>query len=139
MFERGLAHADVDDPPMTTIYRGYYAVSVDDPYDAARIIQSTIPIARDLLAGDVQSIPLLVAAKVGASCGNERTAARLLGAMHYTGWMSVPSGHEEYERLVTHLRDHLGSATYEEEFRAGGLLSMGDALGLAEEILAAVA
>jgi len=51
----------------------------------------------------------------------------------------VPSGHEEYERLVTHLRDHLGSATYEEEFRAGGLLSMGDALGLAEEILAAVA
>jgi predicted ATPase/class 3 adenylate cyclase len=139
MFERGLVHADAGGPLVATTNRIHYALSIDDPHEAARIFQAVIPIAREHLAGFHQSVPLLVAAKIAAGCGSERTAARLLGAFtHHRGWSGSPGDHWEYERLVSQLKSLLGIATFEDELCLGAQLSIGQALQLADDIVATV-
>jgi predicted ATPase/class 3 adenylate cyclase len=140
MFERGLVHAEAGGPIIAATLRVLYALCVDDPHETARIFQAAIPIAREHLAGYQQSAPLLVAAKIAAGCGSERTAARLLGAFsHYGGFPGAPGAPEEYERLVSHLTDRLGAATFEDELGLGAQLSIRQALQLAEDIVAATA
>jgi predicted ATPase/class 3 adenylate cyclase len=135
MFQRGLVHTDAGGPVVAGTHRVRYAMWVDDPYDAARIIQGVIPIARRHLAGVHESLPLLGAAKVAAGCGSQSTAARLLGAfMHHSGSFNMGL-HEEYGLLVSQLTSSLGTATVGEEFRLGAQLSIGQALQLAEDIV----
>jgi tetratricopeptide (TPR) repeat protein len=140
MFERGLVHAGAGGPVVATSHRVHYALSLDDPREAARIFQAAIPIAREHLAGFQQSMPLLVAAKIAAGCGSERTAARLLGAfMHHGLGPGSPDVHWHYQHLVDQLTEHLGVAALEDELRLGAQLSIGQALQLADDIVAAVA
>ena len=138
MFKRGLVHADAGGPIVATTLRVHYALSVDDPHEAARIMRAAIPIARQHLAGSWQSAPLLGAAKIAVRRGSDRTAARLLGAFmqHGASFAMVP---EEYERLVSQLTGRLGAATFEDELRLGGELSMGGASQLAEDVVASTA
>jgi tetratricopeptide (TPR) repeat protein len=137
MFERGLAYADAGGPHVACHNRVLYALSVDDPSEAARIIQATIPIARDHLAGFFQSPPLVAAAKIAVGCGRQRTAARLLGAVMNRGGGAYANW--EYERLVGQLTSQLGAATFDDELRLGAQLSIDQALRLAEEIVSATA
>jgi hypothetical protein len=140
MFERGLVHADDGGPNVATAHRAHYALSVDDPREAAQIVQAAIPIAREHLGGDQQSLPLLVAAKIAAGCGSERTAARLLGAFSHHGRSSRSANASwRYEDLVRQLTGRLGAATFDDEVGLGAQLSRGQALQLAEEVLAATA
>jgi predicted ATPase len=141
MFARGLVHADAGGPLVATTYRVHYGLSVDDPREAAHIVRAAIPIAREHLAGFHQSPPLLAAAKIAADCGNQRTAARLLGAFsdHGRGWSFGLTAHWQYEFLLSQLTDHLGAATFDEELRLGARLSIGQALQLAEDIVSATA
>jgi hypothetical protein len=79
----------------------------------------------------------VVAAKIAAASGNEQAAARLLGAVH-DNWSSFPPGQrQQYERLVSQLTALLGAATFDEELRVGAELSIGQALQLAEDLVAA--
>jgi predicted ATPase len=139
MFERGLVYADAGGPSTASGHRVNYALNVDDLRHAARILQAAIPIARDHLGGIHQSLPLIGAAKVSAGCGNERTAARLLGAylQHGRRWPGLPGAHWQYDRLVTQLTGRLGTATFEDELRLGAQLSIGQALQLAEDVVSA--
>jgi hypothetical protein len=138
MFERGLVHADAGGPNVATAHRAHYALSVDDPHEAARIAQAAIPIARDHLGGDQSSLPLLVAAKIADGCGSERTAARLLGAFSRHGGSSGSvNASWRYEDLRRQLTGRLGAATFEDELRLGAQLSVGQALQLAEDVVAA--
>jgi hypothetical protein len=141
MFERGLVHAEAGGPLVSTTYRVHYGLTVDDPHEAAHILRAAIPIAREHLAGFHQSPPLLAAAKIAAGCGNQRTAARLLGAFshHGRGWSFSTSALWQYELLLSQLTAHLGVASFEDELRLGAQLSIGQALQLADDIVAAVA
>jgi predicted ATPase len=137
MFERGLVHADAGGPGTASGLRVQYALNVDDPRHAARILQAAMPMARDHLAGFMQSLPLLGAAKVAAACGNERTAARLLGAYlrHAHQWSGLPGAHWHYDGLVSQITGRLGAIVFEDELRLGAQLSIGQALQLAEDIV----
>jgi predicted ATPase/class 3 adenylate cyclase len=136
MFERGLAHADAGGPSVASGCRVQYALRVDDPRKAARIMRAAIPIARNHGAGVYQLLPLLGAAKVAARCGSERTATRLLGAIKQHGeWLGAWGAYEEYERLVGQLTGLLGAATFEDELRLGAQLSIDQALQVAEDIV----
>jgi hypothetical protein len=137
MFERGLVQADAGGPSTASGHRALYALNVDDPRHAARLVQAAIPIARQHLAGVHESLPLLGAARVAAGCGSEQSAARLLGAFihHSRGWSGLPGAHWHYDRLVTQVKGRLGAATFEDEFRLGAQLSIGQTLQLAEDIV----
>jgi tetratricopeptide (TPR) repeat protein len=138
MFERGLVHGDAGGPNVASNYRVLYALGVDDPYAAARIIQAAIPIAREHLVGYHQSRLLLGAAKIAVDCGSERTAARLLGALrHHGGWPTSAYEYWQHERLVKLLTDRLGAAIFEDELCVGAQLSIGQALQFAEDIVSA--
>jgi predicted ATPase len=141
MFERGVVHADAGGPIIASANRVRYALSVDDPHEGARIMRAAIPIAREHGAGFNQLLPLLGAAKIAAGSGSERTSARLLGAFSHDSarWSGLPGGYEDYGRLVSQLTGRLGAATFEDELRLGAQLSIGQALQLAEDIVAAVA
>jgi predicted ATPase len=136
MYERGHVYADAGGPIAATVHRVYYALSVEDPHEAADIIRPAIPIAREHLGGFLQVQPALVAAKVAAASGSQRAAARLLGALHDTWWSVPPGAREEYERLVGQLTLALGAATFDEELRVGAELSVDQALQLAEVVVA---
>jgi predicted ATPase/class 3 adenylate cyclase len=138
MFERGLARGGAGGPGVITGCRVHYALSVDDPHEGARMMRAAIPMARDHLAGYQQLEPLVGAAKIAVGCGSERTAARLLGAfMHHGRGSGSPGAQWHYDRLVTQLTGRLGAATFEDELRLGAQLSIGQALQLAEDIVAA--
>jgi predicted ATPase len=137
MFERSLVHADAGGPIVTTSFRGSYAITVEDPQAAARIIRPAIAIAREHLTGYQQSPPLLVAARIAAGSGSERDAAQLLGAFFECSGGS-PGGlgeREEYQRLASQLDGTLGALAFEAEFGAGRQLSTAQALQLAEELV----
>jgi hypothetical protein len=140
MFERCLLHADAVGPGVTGNSRLQYALTVDDPQEGARIIRAAIPIAREHLAGSNQSLPLLGAAKIAAGCGSHRTAARLLGSFsHHGGRYAAQGAHEEYDRLVSQLTGELGPATFDDELGLGAQRSIGQALQVAEDVVAATA
>jgi hypothetical protein len=148
MFERCLLHADAGGPSVASTCRVQYALSVNDPHEGAGIIRAAIPIAREHLAGFNQSLPLLGAAKIASGCGNDRTAARLLGAFSQRGGDGgattmaaggISGSHEQYERLASQLTDRLGAPTFEGELRLGAQLSIDQALRLAEDIVDAAA
>jgi hypothetical protein len=114
----------------------YYALSLEDVDEAAKIIRPTMPVAREHLAGFLQLGPLVVAAKIAAASGSEQTAARLLGAVHDNWWSFVPGQRQQYERLVSRLTALLGAAAFDEELRVGAELSVDQALQLAEVVVA---
>jgi hypothetical protein len=137
MFDRGLVHADAGGPITAVTHRVHYALIVDDPNDAARIIRPVFPIVREQLTGFYLLEPVLVAAKIAAGSGRERVAARLLGAAHLPTWAGHYVLFPEYERVVSQVRTMLGDSTFEEESQLGTQLSTDDALQLAEEVVAA--
>ena len=85
MWEHSLIHVDMAGPAMACVYRCSYALRVDDPPKAARILGVAIPIAKEQLSGFQQAHPLLAAATIAAATGRERIAARLLGAFNQYG------------------------------------------------------
>jgi tetratricopeptide (TPR) repeat protein len=141
MFERALVLADAGGPSTASGLRVVYALNVDDPRHAARLLQSAIPIARKHLIGVHESLPLLGAAKVAAEYGSEQTAARLLGAYlyHGRGWSGLPGERWHYDGLVSQVTGRLGAATFQGELRLGAQLSIDEALQLAEDIVSATA
>jgi predicted ATPase len=136
MFERAVEHADAGGPIVAITYRCMYALQVDDPRESARIIQSAVPVAREHLRGFHQCVPLLVAAKIAARSGSDRTAAKLLSAFNQGGRGLVVLGErEEYERLVVEVSARLGAPAFEDEFRVGAELSVEGAFRVAEEVI----
>jgi predicted ATPase len=138
MFERGMAHIDTAGPIMACTYRGSYALRVDDPHEAARILRPAIPIAEDELSGWHQALPLLAAANIAAAIGREQTAARLLGAFnhHGEGALSATLWGED-ERVLSRLTDSAGRAAVEDEVRRGARLTIAQSLQLAEDTVIA--
>jgi predicted ATPase len=67
MWERSLIHVDTAGPAMACVYRCSYALKVDDPPKAARILAVAIPIAKEQLSGFQQAHPLLPAAAIAAA------------------------------------------------------------------------
>jgi tetratricopeptide (TPR) repeat protein len=136
MFERGIVHADAGGPHVASACRVHYALTVDDPHEAARIMRTAIPIAREHLAGWQQSEPLIGAAKIACEYGSARAAARVLGAFTHHGGGSGSLGAQwHYDRLVSELTGVLGAATFEEKLGLGAQLSIGEALQLSEDIV----
>jgi predicted ATPase len=84
MFERGLVHADAGGPLVACSSRVHYALYVEDPRAAARIIRPAFPVTREHLGGFYLVLPVLIAVKIAAASGRERSAARLIGAAHGT-------------------------------------------------------
>jgi predicted ATPase/class 3 adenylate cyclase len=140
MFERGITHADSGGPIIRTAQRALYALTIDDPSEAARVLQDVIPVAKEQLGGYQQSLPLLAAAMIAAQSGGGLAAARLLGAFDQRGSGVIIFGeHDHYEQLVSRLKVQLGAPAFEDEFRGGAQLTTPDALRLAEEVIAGFA
>jgi predicted ATPase len=139
MWENGLIHVDRAGPIMGCAYRCSYALRLDDPPKAARILGVAIPIAQQQLSGFQQSQPLLAAAAIAATTGRERIGARLLGAFdqHGTGTGFVNMSRDS-EHLASRLHDRLGAATVEDEHARGARLTIAQALQLAEDTIGAV-
>jgi predicted ATPase/DNA-binding SARP family transcriptional activator len=139
VWEHGLIHVDTAGPIMACAYRCSYALNVDDPPTAARILAVAIPIANEQLSGFQQAHPLLAAAAITAATGQERIAARLLGAFNQygkgTGFVNVS---QDNERLANRLHDRLGAAVVEDELAHGAQLTIGHALQLAEDTIVAM-
>jgi predicted ATPase/DNA-binding SARP family transcriptional activator len=139
MWERGLIHVDMAGPTMACGYRCSYALKVDDPRRAARILGVAIPIAKEQLSGFQQAHPLLAAAAIAAATGRERIAARLLGAFNQhgkgTGFVNVS---RDNENLASWLHDRLGAAVVEAELARGARLAIAQALQLAEDMIVAM-
>ncbi len=139
MWEHGLVHVDVAGPIMACGYRCSYALKVDDPRTAARILGVAIPIAKEQLSGFQQAHPLLAAAAIAASTGQERIAARLLGAFNQygkgTGFVNVS---RDNEHLASRLGDRLGAVIVEVELARGARLTIAQALQLAEDTIVAL-
>jgi predicted ATPase/DNA-binding SARP family transcriptional activator len=136
MWEHGLIHVDMAGPIMACGYRCSYALRVDDPTKAVRILGVAIPIAKEQLSGFQQANPLLAAAAVTAATGRERIAARLLGAFNQygkgTGFVNVS---RDNEMLVSRLHERLGAAIVEDELARGARLTIAQALQLAEDVI----
>jgi hypothetical protein len=140
MFERGITHADSGGPIIRTAQRALYALTIDDPSEAARVLQDVIRVAKDQLGGYQQSLPLLAAARIAAQSGSGLAAAKLLGAFDERGSGVVIFGeHDHYELLVSQLKVQLGTPAFEDEFHGGAQLTTSDALRLAEEVIAGFA
>jgi tetratricopeptide (TPR) repeat protein len=139
MWEHGLSHVDMAGPIMACGYRCSYALKVDDPPRAARVLGVAIPIAREQLSGFQQAHPLLAAAAIAAATGQERIAARLLGAFDQhgkgTGFVNVS---RDNEHLAGRLHDRIGAAIVEDELARGARLTIAQALQLAEDTIIAM-
>jgi predicted ATPase/DNA-binding SARP family transcriptional activator len=138
MWEHGLIHVDTAGPIMACAYRCSYALRVDDPPKAARILSVAIPIAQEELAGFQQAQPLLAAAGIAATTGREHIGARLLGAFNQydkgTGFINVSRDKEHLARV---LHDRLGAAIADDEVARGARLTIAQALQLAEDTVVA--
>ena len=138
MWEHGLIHVDMAGPIMACGYRCSYALKVDDPRKAARILGVAIPIAKEQLSGFQQAHPLLAAAAIAAATERERIAARLLGAFNQygkrTGFVNVS---RDNEHLASRLHDRLGAAIVEDELARGARLTIAQALQLADDTIVA--
>ena len=140
MWEHSLIHVDMAGPAMACVYRCSYALRVDDPPKAARILGVAIPIAKEHLSGFQQAHPLLAAATIAAATGRERIAARLLGAFNQYGkWTPFVNESRENEHLASQLHDRLGAAIVEDELARGARLTIAQALQLAEDTIVAMA
>jgi hypothetical protein len=133
-----MAHIDAAGPIMVCTYRGSYALRVEDPQEAARILRPAIAIAEDELSGWHQALPLLAAANIAATTGRVQTASRLLGAFthHGQGALSATLWGED-ERLFGRLADCAGHTAVEDELGHGSRLTMAQALQLAEDTVVA--
>jgi tetratricopeptide (TPR) repeat protein len=140
MWEGGLLHVDRAGPNLACIYRCSYALKVDDPTKAARILGVAIPIAKEHLSGFHQAQPLLAAAPVAAATGRERIAAQLLGAFNQYGgkWTPFVNVSRENDHLASQLRDRLGPAIVEDELARGAQFTIAQALQLAEDTIEAM-
>ena len=139
MWEHSLIHVDMAGPAMACVYRCSYALRVDDPGKAARILGVAIPIAKEHLSGFQQAHPLLAAATIAAATGRERIAARLLGAFNQYGkWTPFVNESRENEHLASQLHDRLGAAIVEDELARGARLTIAQALQLAEDTIVAM-
>jgi predicted ATPase/class 3 adenylate cyclase len=139
MFERAVAHAEAGGGPIVTAsFRSSYALTIEDARVAARTVQPAIPLARAHMAGYQQSPPLLVAAKIAAATGDERVAARLLGAFSAYS-MRTHNELPVYERLVARIPEVLGAAVFDDEFGAGTRVTIDQALQVADEVVTTIA
>ena len=48
LWEQGLAHLDAAGPILACVYRSSYALRLDDPHEAARVLGVAIPIAKSV-------------------------------------------------------------------------------------------
>jgi predicted ATPase len=137
-FERGMAHIDAAGPIMVCTYRGSYALRVDDPHEAARILRPAIAIAENELSGWHQALPLLAAANIAATTGWVQTGSRLLGAFnhHGEGALSATLWGEE-ERVLSRLTDRAGRTAVKDEIGRGEHLTIAQSLQLAEDTVIA--
>jgi tetratricopeptide (TPR) repeat protein len=134
MWEQGLVHLEEAGPILACVYRSSYALRVNDPHEAARILGVAIPIAKDQLSGRHQAQPLLPAAAIAAATGRQRIAAQLLSAFnHYGAGMATLRVGRESEHLASRLQERLGVAIVEDEFGRGARLTIAHALQLAED------
>jgi tetratricopeptide (TPR) repeat protein len=134
VWEQGLVHLDAAGPILACVYRSSYALRLNDPREAARVLGVAIPIAKDQLSGLHQAQPLLPAATIAAAIGRERIAAQLLGAFnHYGAGMATLTVGQASEHLASRLQERLGVATVDDESARGAGLTIADALQLAEE------
>jgi predicted ATPase len=139
MFEQGLDHVDEAGPTTGCHYRALYALRVNDPLKAARLLGVAIPIAKEHLSGVHQAFPLLAAATLAAARGSERIAARLLGAFNrYGKGIAILNVGRETEHLVSQLQDRLGATIVEDELGRGARLTIAHALQLAEDTVVAM-
>jgi predicted ATPase len=134
MWEQGLVYLDAAGPILACVYRSSYALRLNDPHEAARILRVAIPIAKDQLSGLHQAQPLLPAATIAAATGRQRVAAQLLGAFnHYGAGMATLRVGRESEHLARRLQERLGVAMAEDELARGARLTIAHALQLAED------
>jgi hypothetical protein len=139
MWEHSLIHVDMAGPAMACVYRCSYALKVDDPPKAARILGVAIAIAKEQLSGFQQAHPLLAAATIAAATGRERIAARLLGAFnHYGKGTPFVNVSRDNEHLASRLHDRLGVVIVEDELARGARLTIAQALQLAEDTIVAM-
>jgi len=140
LFERGLAQADNGGPIVACSYRSYYALAVDDPIAAVRILRPALLLAKTHLSGYHQAPPLLAAGKIAMSFGRDNVAARLFGAFDRfrEGSSFMRSSAGGREELVRHVTERLGPALAVEETTRGSGLSIAQALQLAEDVAASL-
>jgi hypothetical protein len=138
-FEHGLIHLDRAGPTLACVYRCAYALNIDDPPKAARLLGVAIPIAKEHLSGFYLGMPLLPAATIAAATGRERIAARLVGAFNQYGkWHPFIDESRQNEHLANQLHDRLGAAIVEDELARGARLTITQALQLAEDTIFAI-
>jgi hypothetical protein len=114
-----------------------YALAVDDPVIAAAVLRPAVIIAREHLSGFHQAPPLLSAAKISMTQGDDTSSALLLGAFRHfrqgSSFMQSTTG--EYEAQTSRLTDRLGSAAAGAEIARGAALTIAQALQLAEDVI----
>jgi hypothetical protein len=139
MWEHDLIHIDRAGPNMACGWRCACALTVDDPPTAARLLAVAIPIAKEHLSGFQQAQPLLASASVATATGQERIAARLLGAFTQHGQgMGYVNLSRHNEHLGSQLHDRLDAAVVEDELARGARLTIAQALQLAEATIVAM-
>jgi hypothetical protein len=139
MWEQDLIYLDRAGPNMACSCRCAYALTVDDPPTAVRLLEVAIPIAKEHLSGFQQAQPLLATASVAAATGRERVAARLLGAFNQygqgAGFVNVA---RENQHLSSRLQIHLGAPIVQDELARGARLTIAQALQLADDTILAM-
>ena len=136
VWEHGLIHVDMAGPIMACGYRCSWALKVDDPCEAARILAVAIPIAKEQLSGFQQAHPLLAAAAIAVATGRERIAARLLGAFNrYGRGTGFVNASRDNEHLASRLHERLDAVVVEHELARGAELTIAQALQLAEDTI----
>ena len=136
MWERGLVYLDGAGPILACTYRSSYALRLNDPHKAARILGVAIPIAKEQLCGLHQAQPLLPAATIAAATGRPQIAAQLLERVQPPRRRDADlEGRTENENLAGRLQDRLGPAIVEDEFARDAQLTIAHALQLAEDTL----
>jgi len=135
--EKAVAQADAGGPILMCDSRSFYALVVDDPDDAARILLPTIPIAKNQLSGFHQLQTLMAAAKILADTAREPLAARLLGTYrhHATQSQGAIYAARGYEPLINRLADTLGATVFDTEIGRGAQLTPAQALQLADDAI----
>jgi hypothetical protein len=83
LLELGLPDAEAGGPITLSDTRSLYALLVDDPQKAARILRPALAVARDQLSGYHQLPPIVSAAKILVRAGRGPHAARLLGVYRH--------------------------------------------------------
>jgi predicted ATPase/class 3 adenylate cyclase len=139
MFKNAFTLGEAVGPIVIVFNRSAYALVVDDPYEAARILCVAVPVARRQLSGFYQLESLVAAAKITAQMGQSALAARLLGA--YKHHHADRRFHDNiiferwYDRLIDQLTRTLGVTALDEELRRGDQMTPDQALQLALEAI----